>query len=67
MDDKNQNMEMLAKVGNYLLQQKPMNREQIKAMISSIDQSVLEKYLGRDKAQTVSDQELESIYKFLGI
>ena len=58
---------MLYKVRDSILKQEPVSRDDIKKMVGGLDANILEKYFGKSKAQPVSEQELESIFKFLGV
>jgi hypothetical protein len=59
--------DMLYKVRDSLLSQGPVSREDIRKMVAGLDSSVMEKYFGKSKAQPVSEQEMEAIFKFLGV
>lgn len=62
MQDK---IDQIKSLASQMMQEKPLNREDIKTMLASLDQDTLTKYTGKNSKPT--DEELGFIYKFLGI
>lgn len=65
MNDYQNQVQQIMNLAKHQMQTNPITREQAKQMLSSINQSDIEKYLG--KGAKIDENSLNSVFKFLGI